>query len=254
VALFLLAGGAFACLTLMLQASLAQQQTSLGLQAVRVGQHCQAAVHSWAQDSSNFVSGNLYNDVAVEVAEFEGMQARIRMAAAPQSLLSPNSSLEAIFGSSRRELAGLHRPFSVQLRWGTRWQQQLTLHDSCAAPLRSLKPAPTLQLNQVAGSPPPMAINATAQYQAQLQDNLNQEIPGLTFRWKVLPEFVAASSAGAASLDLSLDRTGRTVWLIHHYYAGDPAVPSVAGWIRLRAECRYGGVVHVYDTDPILLQ
>lgn len=253
VGIFLLASGGFACVTLMLRASRIQTQTLVALDASRVAEQCQERVRVWGRDPAHFLSGTVYNDVTLAEPAWNGLNARIRMAAAPQSVLSPTTSLEAGFVGNQRLLPQTRRNFTVEVRWGRNAQQTLLLPGSLAAPIRPVRASRPVEFSQVSGNPALLAEDV-ASYRVALYDSSNQEIPGVTFQWQVLPEFVPSSTAGLGSVDQSLDRAGRQVYFIHHYYAGDPTLPSVPGWCRLRAQCRYGGQVYVYDTDPILLQ
>jgi hypothetical protein len=253
IGMFLLAGGGFACVTLMLRASRIQTQTMVALEGARLAEQCQQQVRVWGQDPARFLTGTLYNDLNLADPAWNGYTVRIRMATTSQAVLSPNTGMESGFAGSRRLLPQTQRNFTVEVRWGTNAQQAVVLASSLGAPVRPVRAVRPVQFTQLSGSAS-MLAEAVSSFRVALFDNLNQEIPGVTFHWQVLPEFVPSSTAGLGSLDQSLDRSGHQVYFIHHYYAGDPALPNVSGWCRLRAQCRYGGKVYVYDTDPILLQ
>ena len=237
----------------MLRASRIQTQTLVAMEAVRWAEHCQQAVRVWGRDPAHFLTGSLYNDLTLAEPAWNGFSARIRMASSPQTVLSPTTSMESSFVGNQRQLPQAQRNFSVEMRWGPNAQQAVLLPGSLGAPIRPVRAIRPVEFTQLTGSST-MLADAVGCYQVALFDTDNQEISGVTFHWQVLPEFVPASTAGLGSIDQSLDRRGRQVYFIHHYYAGDPSLPSVPGWCRLRAQCRYGGQVYVYDTDPILLQ
>lgn len=253
IGMFLLACGGFACVTLMLRASRIQTQTLVALEGARLAEQCQERVRAWARDPVNFLSGTLYNDLTLSDAGGSDYTVRIRMSGGPQAVLSPNTSLESGFAGNQRQLPQTQRNFTVEARWGNRAQQAVLLAGSLGAPLRPVRATRPVQFTQLSGSAT-MLAEAVSSFRVGLFDSASQEIHGVTFHWQVLPEFVPSSTAGLGSLDQSLDRGGHQVYFIHHYYAGDPTLPNVPGWCRLRAQCRYGGKVYVYDTDPILLQ
>jgi hypothetical protein len=252
LALFLLGAGSLACVTLFIQASRIQRQSLQGTGAARVMEECQASIQEWGREATNFVSGSLYNDLSLADSDYPGFRVRIQMQSV-QNVTSPNPMLELPLGSLSRTLTQAIRPYQVRVSWGVMASQTLTFAGQLSVPQRNVRNPRPIQISLLSGSSS-MAINATATYQAELMDDSNQVIPGVTFGWILLPDFSGVGGAGLGSLDSSIDRTGRRCALIHHYYAGDPTMPAVPGWSRMRAYCRYFGREYVYDTDPIELQ
>jgi len=239
VALFLLAGGALACLTLLISAGRNQQLTLETLQATRLAQQCQERILAWAEEPAHYASlASVYADHSLNDPAYPGMTARIQANPAESELVSPNTSLETPFLPDIRRLSGRCRALLVTVNWTSNRPRSLSLQALVPAPIQLLA-SPAVTITWVAGSSSPMAQNATATYEARLMDGSNQPIPGVFFEWELQSDY-SNPTPGKGSIEV-LSRVGNQAGICHHYYAGDPDTPFVPGFVKLRAYCRYAG-------------
>ena len=252
VALFLLAGSAIACLSLLSQASKNQRITLETLTATRFAHQCFERVEQWAYDPDAFATGwALYADTTVTDPNFPDMTCRLQASPYNLDLITPNSSLEAPWSPDQRRVANRTRAIKATVQWYSNRPRSLALQTWIAAPISPLRSPDPISLTWVSGSVSPMAVNATATYRAELLDSAGQPIPGVTFHWVVEPDF-STNDPGMGSVEL-VDRTGTSARFIHHSYATDPSTPSVAGLAHLRVFCRYAGQELSLASAPIQL-
>lgn len=254
IALFLLSGAALACLSLLSQARRNQHLTLQVLQANRFGRTCLERVRAWGNTGNNFANWASYADQTFSDPEFPELKARVQAAPAYLPVISPNSSLEAPMAPNLRALGGSAEMVKITVAWAGGNPAPITFQTLVAAPLRAVATSPPLmQLTRLSGSPSPMAVNATAIYKVALLDSAGQPIDGIIYRWSIEGDYSSSpETPGMGSLEV-LDRVGDRAALIHHFYDGDPDIPTNPGDIVLRCYCRYGGRELVYASDRITL-
>ena len=239
VALFLLAGGALACLTLLISASNHQRLTHELLAGTRLAQQCQERILAWAEEPSNFASlATTYADLTLSDPGFPGMTARIQTDSNDTELVSPNSSLELPHAPDIRRLPGRSRAVKVTVSWNFSRPRSLSLQVLIPAPIQALG-SPPIVITRVLGAASPMAKEATAVYEAHLVDASNQPIPGVFFDWELHSDY-SSTTPGMGSMEV-LNRVGSQAALCHHYYEGDPDTPHLPGFVLFQARCRYAG-------------
>ena len=248
MALFILSAAAFACMNLLWQSSSYQRQAGQLLAAVRLGQAALDGVRTWAYDPDNFAAlGSVYADYRWPVPQHPDMRVLIQAPSAAGDRHSPNLSLEAGFGNRARVLAGLVWPVRVRIEWGPHERQSHTITSLVGRPVDEVSRL------TVSGGATVLAKEEITRFQAALLTQDSTPIPAVTFDWSIVSEF-ATGTPGMGSIDLSMDRLGQSVAMIHHFYAGDPDLPHVPGTVRLRAIARYGGREYRGYSDPIILQ
>lgn len=250
VAIFLLTGAAFASIALLMEASRAQRLTTETQRALGFAQQSLDRIEAWAREPANFASGwSIYADSSFPEPADPAFVVRIQANPSQPVLVSPNTSLEMAYASPlQRRIASRACAVKATVSWLSVRPRAVVLWRWMGAPLSEVS---GLQVNQTAGASSPLAVNATATFDARLLDTSSQPIPGVIYYWKLEPDY-NNGQPGMASLE-TLSRQGNQAVLIHHYYAGDPDNPKVPGDIGLRAYCRYGGKEWASASLPLSL-
>lgn len=248
VAIFLLAGAAFASIALLIEASKAQRLTNETQKALGYAQQSLDRVQAWALSSANFATGwSTYADASFPEPQDPAFQVRIQANPGQPRLISPNTSLELSYAPWQRRVDSRACSVKATVSWSSVRTRSVVLCRWIGAPLSQVS---QLQVQQLGGATSPVAVNATATFEARLLDTSSQPIPGVVYYWKADPDYTNGQP-GMASLEST--RQGDRVTLIHHYYAGDPDTPKLPGDIGLKAYCRYGGREWSSASLPFLL-
>lgn len=230
VAIFLLAGGALACFTLLLQAFRYQGRSQLVTDATVLAEQTLEAVRGWASEPTNFdTDWSIYSNVDFPSGGAAGLVARVTV-----------SDLK----SSDQAITPAYRWVTVAVMAGPRRVVGLT--GQVGSPMRA---TPTL-VRVEAESGAPLPQNASVRYRAYLQDANSVEIPGVSFHWAVQS---VSNPPGILPGLGTIESVGPNQALLTHLIYS-PTVTYDPGWMRVQATCRYRGeLFQAYSNEVELL-
>jgi hypothetical protein len=254
MAVFLLLGGAFTCLTVLRQAAGYGTQSRQLENAQWVAGRTLDAIRRWAYDPDNyFGSWDIYNDDEFSFPEYH--DARVRtLCPGRQPMGTPSASLELPRGLQARLMQEAYMPVRVSVIWGRNQTLRLVAH--IAQPQQTVRNSNPVELSRGAGPPDPIPPYSEVEWSAALLASDGRPIPGSSFSWQVVPYDQGGDPGNGWFLEQrgSLGRRGK---LQHRFYNVDPILNLPPfyepGSLTLRAETLYQGRPYSAESGPVVL-
>lgn len=250
VAIYLLVG---VCLlmALLFHSSLAYGGRVVRMQtATQIAENTLAQVRAWAKDPSHFATwSGPYPWEATAPPPYQ-----VIVAQSMQTVASPCSQTEKVFGDNQRSLFQSYRKVTVSVRWTNQPNDVVRLTSLIGDPPRGLAPL-SQRLTLTAQSPVPNPIPPRGKivFKAQLWDSGLVEIPDVFFSQVILaPIDLDPGNAVIDVNDLATRRTGITA-VLWNYYPDVDGWSSISGSVELRATARYRGIP-LENTVPVVVR
>ncbi len=254
LSMFLLAMGAFTCLTLLIQSLGHQTRTTQVLEAQQLLSNTLEAVRSWAYDPDHFFGD--WSPYDNDVVSGPGADYQIVVSSGPRSpAFSPNRSLEEPRGAEARRMEDSFVPVTVRIQWGS--GRSLSATTWLGKPVQPVRNGNEIVVARTGGASDPVPPQALVDFAAELYSTSGNAIPGVAIQWQVLPYEEVGFNPGNALFYPNRGALGRVGQLQHRFYGGDPDLNlppyKVPGWVVLRAVAVYQGIEYQKVSDPIEL-
>ncbi len=250
IALGLLVTGVLFLLPMMQYALRYSQEVEKSKLAAQLAEAELERLRSWAArpTAAGFQFDELDSYPSATSANPERPDFLVSVAVAPITLYSPNSLLEGVCPSdNRRMLQNSARKVRVTVSWPSFGRRaQLHIASLIAAPTRRFRAHQPIEVVGVVPGPP-LAKNATLDFQVRAFDENNREIDDLFYDWSV----ERTSGGGTISF---LSRDGRRATFQNRSRTALGGAYYTGGNCRVKAIARYRGEEKCGYSSPIALQ
>lgn len=233
VAIFILAGGAMACFTLLIQAFLYQGRSQQVTEACMVAETTLESVRQWALAPVHFDS-----DWAIYAHQ------DFAFADPPETVAHVEVSALQYEGDV---ITPAYRTVTVSV--SRRNRRVLSLTGQIGSPLR--KPV-TVRVE--AEGPLEVDRDDSLKFQAYLVDASSQVVPGVSFRWTPEPYNNPPQLPGLGTTRALSPQRGALLNVVYGPPPPDPNPGYTPGWVQMRASCRYRGREMFGDSLPVELK